>query len=185
MSLSKLHEIVKDREAWCAVVHGVTKSQTRLSNWTTEKCGNRRNHGDHLFSAIHFSEGETEAQREKSLTQGRLMSQGQSPVVDSTPGLLLFQLMIFHYFISPASVYLSIVPVIPAPVRDVKVLGAQMGLIPLCWSCWLLCPFWQVSYRLGRRQGLHLKSLHREPSLVLRDNLEGWEGGWRLKRDGI
>ena len=34
MSLSKLREIVKDREAWHAVVHGVTKSQTRLSNWT-------------------------------------------------------------------------------------------------------------------------------------------------------
>ena len=32
MSLSKLWEIVKDREAWNAVVHGVTKSQTRLSN---------------------------------------------------------------------------------------------------------------------------------------------------------
>ena len=31
-SLSKLLEIVKDKEAWCTVVHGVTKSQTRLSD---------------------------------------------------------------------------------------------------------------------------------------------------------
>ena len=32
MSLSKLREIVKDREAWNAAVHGVTKSQTQLSD---------------------------------------------------------------------------------------------------------------------------------------------------------
>ena len=34
MSLSKLWEMVKDRKAWCVAVHGVTKSQTQLSNWT-------------------------------------------------------------------------------------------------------------------------------------------------------
>ena len=35
VSLSKLQEIVKDREAWPAAVHGVTKSQTQLSDWIT------------------------------------------------------------------------------------------------------------------------------------------------------
>ena len=34
MSLGELREMVMDREAWHAVVHGVTKSQTRLSDWT-------------------------------------------------------------------------------------------------------------------------------------------------------
>ena len=34
MSLSKLRELVIDREAWRAVIHGVTKSRTRLSHWT-------------------------------------------------------------------------------------------------------------------------------------------------------
>ena len=38
MSLSKLQKFVMDREAWHAAVHGVTKSQTRLSNWTEILC---------------------------------------------------------------------------------------------------------------------------------------------------
>ena len=34
VSLSELQKLVMDREAWSAVIHGVTNSQTRLSNWT-------------------------------------------------------------------------------------------------------------------------------------------------------
>ena len=44
MSLSKLRELVMDREACCAEVHAVTKSRTQLSDWTERKQGRVKGH---------------------------------------------------------------------------------------------------------------------------------------------
>ena len=43
MSLSKLREMVKDREAWCAAGHGVSKSWTQLSKRTTQQLETSKN----------------------------------------------------------------------------------------------------------------------------------------------
>ena len=49
LSLSELWELVMDREAWCAVIHGVAKSQTQLSDWTELNWTELRYRNTYLF----------------------------------------------------------------------------------------------------------------------------------------
>ena len=51
MSWSKFQELLMNREAWSAAIHGVTKSQTRLSNWTESNWGKLKEVGAAFFSS--------------------------------------------------------------------------------------------------------------------------------------
>ena len=77
MSLSKLWELVKNRKVWCAGVHGVAKSQTGLSDWTTMNPAPLLRHDPSEVSTQHLC-------ITKFLYSGRLKNLKNSPFHEST-----------------------------------------------------------------------------------------------------
>ena len=61
MSLSELRELVMDREAWSAMIHGVAKSQTRLSDWT------ELNWKEYKYLRIYLQEGYKKLPRKRCI----------------------------------------------------------------------------------------------------------------------
>ena len=69
MGLGGLQELVMDREAWHAAVHGVTKSQTWLSGWTELRAEAHKNLNSHRGRADHVNEWRVHGQKKKTNLQ--------------------------------------------------------------------------------------------------------------------
>ena len=112
MSLNHLWEMFNDREAWCAVVHGVSKSQTRLRDWTEEtrpsfqdyiwgKIGNTSGRMRHLIRALGFSR-----QQREFLAEGTVGSKQYKAILETScwPKVALAWAVAFKFFWSSLTV---------------------------------------------------------------------------------
>ena len=98
MSLSKLRELVMDREAWRAAVRGITKSWTQLTNWTEMKMG--------IFFLPCFHDEVTWAQkRVRHLAKVMEEFSDKTGILIQVNGLITSLSFLFFFFWLPA--YLS------------------------------------------------------------------------------
>ena len=102
MNLSKLQEIAKDREAWCAAINGVEKSQTLFSDWATTKYTHKHYA---TIAAIHLQKLFIIPNKNSKPTKQQLPSSHFFRYLVNSSAFCLYERAYSKYFIEAESIY--------------------------------------------------------------------------------